>query len=102
MFVRAVLLWIISIFLFTCGDDYTKEDNSYKDDDVFLSDIKPILDRSCSECHSGAAFIQHSQPFKSSQARVRLANQSMPKSPSKSADQFSSADRNKLLAYLQN
>ena len=60
---------------------------------TFASDIKPLLNTYCAECHSDATFIASEAGFLSSKAPTRIANKSMPQRQGKNASKFGDAQR---------
>lgn len=63
------------------------------DELTFNSDIKPMLQSYCAECHSDATFIASEAGFLSSKAPTRIANKSMPQRQGKNAAKFGDAQR---------
>lgn len=60
---------------------------------TFASDIKPLLNSYCAECHSDATFMASEEGFLSSKAPTRIANKSMPQRQGKNAAKFGDAQR---------
>ena len=60
---------------------------------TFNSDIKPLLNSYCAECHSDATFISSEASFLSSKAPTRIANKSMPQRQGKNASKWGDAQR---------
>lgn len=60
---------------------------------TFASDIKPLLNSYCAECHSDATFMASEEGFLASKAPTRIANKSMPQRQGKNAAKFGDAQR---------
>lgn len=68
---------------------------------TFNSDVKPLLNSYCAECHSDATFIATEQAFLSSKAPTRIANKSMPQKQSKNYAKWGDAQRAVIAAFVQ-
>jgi len=63
------------------------------DDLTFNSDIKPLLNTYCAQCHSDDSFMTSESKFLSSDAPNRIANKSMPLKQGKNYSKFGDAQR---------
>ena len=94
---------IMLLMLVSCGSSSYPEQHSTQQpvpqpgpgggDLTFASDIKPLLNTYCAECHSDATFIASEAGFLSSKAPTRIANKSMPQRQGKNAAKFGDAQR---------
>jgi len=60
---------------------------------TFASDVKPLLQTYCAECHSDATFISNEAAFLKSKAPTRIGNKSMPPSYSKNFAKWGNEQR---------
>ena len=104
------LFFTLTLTLSSCGDEEkTKRSNPPSPPTPTpapsWTEAKAIIDANCalSGCHANGArgdFIDSGVKFKASKAKAKLTSGAMPPPGSAAAQRFSSADRNKLLAYL--
>lgn len=92
---RFALVLAIAWLIVACGSDKGGYDRA--PDDAAFAEVKPTVDRECGRCHNGSVQpLQFSASnFKSSKAKTRVANGSMP--PDRA---LKAADKDALLAYL--
>jgi len=64
-------------------------------------DVQPLLSSFCSECHSDAVFMSTERGFIASKAPARLINKSMPPSYAKAYSKWTSADRQRLIDFVE-
>jgi hypothetical protein len=64
-------------------------------------DVQPLLSSFCSECHSDAVFMSTERGFIASKAPARLINKSMPPSYAKAYGKWTSADRQRLIDFVE-
>ncbi len=64
-------------------------------------DVQPLLSSFCSECHSDAVFMSTQKGFMGSKAPLRLQNKSMPPSYAKNFGKWTSADRQRLIDFIE-
>jgi len=68
---------------------------------TFASDIQPLMQQFCAECHSTATFISSQQAFLASKSATRIANKSMPQRQSKTFAQWGDAQRAIVAQFVE-
>jgi len=78
------------------GDDFPDEPGEDS-----WGDVQPLLSSFCAECHSDAVFMNTEKGFIGSKAPARITNKSMPPSYAKDYGDWTSADRQRLIDFVE-
>lgn len=100
-----MLKFLLIFLLVSCGSPQSNRypvtgqnpvppgDDTDDDELDFKSDIKPLLQTYCADCHNNDTFISSENSFLSSKAPIRISNKSMPQRQGKNAAKFGDAQR---------
>lgn len=103
-----IFAFLLLILALSCGqqsayDDRSPEpapkDKPIPGEDTF-ADVQPLIKKFCSECHSDAVFISNEKGFMASKAPLRIQNKSMPPAYAKLYGQWTAADRDRILKFV--